>query len=196
LAELIGFLRLTISRALPCAPIVPMGEGGALAIQLKALAAGGLDKPMLSQRCRYALKALINLARNEGESRGVSTLAAEETIPRKFLETIMSDLRRGKLVESTRGKAGGYRLAKPADLITFGQVIRLIDGPLALLPCVSHNFYRRCEDCQDEASCALRRVMAAVRGEASEILDRTTLSDALAGRIAPDVSERMRAQIG
>jgi Rrf2 family protein len=150
---------------------------------------------MLSQRCRYALKALVNLARAKGESRGVSTIAAAETIPRKFLEAIMSDLRRGKLVESTRGKSGGYRLAKPADLITFGHVIRLIDGPLALLPCVSHNFYRRCGDCQDEATCALRRVMAAVRGEASEILDRTTLADVCAGATGPRGAEYVQAEL-
>jgi Rrf2 family protein len=91
----------------------------------------------------------------------------------------MSDLRRGDLVDSARGKLGGYRLAKPADLITFGQIIRLTDGPLALLPCVSHNFYRRCDDCPDETACVLRRVMAQVRSEVSEILDRTTLADIL-----------------
>jgi Rrf2 family protein len=134
---------------------------------------------MLSQRCRYALKALINLARADGAPRGVSVIAAEENIPRKFLEAIMSDLRRGELVDSARGKMGGYRLSKPADLITFGQIIRLTDGPLALLPCVSHNFYRRCDDCPDEAACVLRRIMAEVRSEVSEILDRTTLADVL-----------------
>ncbi|MGA0601006.1 RrF2 family transcriptional regulator [Caulobacter sp. KR2-114] len=134
---------------------------------------------MLSQRCRYALKAMINLARAEGASRGVSTIAAEENIPRKFLEAIMSDLRRGELVDSARGKMGGYRLARPADLITFGQVIRLIDGPLALLACASQNFYKRCDDCTDETACVLRRIMANVRNEVSEILDRTTLAGAL-----------------
>jgi Rrf2 family protein len=127
---------------------------------------------MLSQKCRYAMKALINLARADGAARGVSVIAAEENIPRKFLEAIMSDLRRGDLVDSVRGKMGGYRLAKPADLITFGQIIRLTDGPLALLPCASHNFYRRCDDCPDEAACVLR-------SEVSEILDRTTLADVL-----------------
>ena len=134
---------------------------------------------MLSQRCRYALKAMINLARAEGVSRQVSAIAAEESIPRKFLEAIMSDLRRGELVDSARGKTGGYRLARPSDLITFGQIIRLTDGPLALLPCASRNFYKRCDDCPDETACVLRRIMADVRNEVSEILDRTTLADAL-----------------
>jgi Rrf2 family protein len=96
----------------------------------------------------------------------------------------MSELRKAGLVESARGKTGGYRLARPADLITFGEVIRVTDGPLALVPCVSRNFYKRCDDCADEATCTLRRVMARVRNEVSEILDRTTLADALAGGAA------------
>ena len=147
---------------------------------------------MLSQRGRYALKALINLARGDGSARQVSAIAADERIPRKFLEGIMSELRKAQLVESARGKTGGYRLARPADVITFGQVIRVTDGPLALVPCVSQNFYRRCEDCADEAACALRRVMARVRSEVSEILDRTTLADALtAGAPATLLEDRM-----
>ncbi len=135
---------------------------------------------MLSQRGRYALKALLHLARHSGEPRQVSVIATDEQIPRKYLEAIMSDLRRAELVDSTRGWSGGYRLSRPADLITFGEVIRLTDGPLALLPCASRNFYKRCEDCVDEAACAIRRVMASVRNEVSEILDRTTIADAIA----------------
>jgi Rrf2 family protein len=135
---------------------------------------------MLSQRGRYALKALLHLARHGGEPRQVSVIATDEQIPRKYLEAIMSDLRRAELVDSTRGWSGGYTLARPADLITFGEVIRLTDGPLALLPCASRNFYKRCEDCVDEAACAIRRVMASVRNEVSEILDRTTIADAIA----------------
>ncbi|HEY3697378.1 Rrf2 family transcriptional regulator [Phenylobacterium sp.] len=134
---------------------------------------------MLSQRGRYALKALIHLARSDCASRQVSAIAADENIPRKFLEAIMSDLRRAGLVDSARGKTGGYRLARPADLITFGEIVRLTDGPLALIPCASRNFYKRCDDCPDETACVLRRIMATVRNEVSEILDRTTLADAL-----------------
>ena len=137
---------------------------------------------MLSQRGRYALKALLNLARRGPEHpQGVSVIAEQEQIPRKFLEAIMTELRKAQIVESTRGAAGGYRLSRPPDLITFGEVIRLTDGPLALLPCASRNFYRRCEDCVDETACALRQVMARVRNEVSVILDRTTLTDALRG---------------
>ncbi len=135
---------------------------------------------MLSQRGRYALKALLNLARSDGSPKDVGKISAEEKVPRKFLEAIMSDLRRARLVESTRGKFGGYRLARPADLITFGEVMRVTNGPLALISCASRAFYRRCDDCPDEAACILRRVMGSVRDEVSEILDRTTLANALA----------------
>ena len=137
---------------------------------------------MLSQRGRYALKALLNLARHSGGQRDVGAISAEENIPRKFLEAIMSDLRRAHLVESIRGKLGGYRLARPADLITFGEVMRATNGPLALISCASRAFYRRCDDCEDEATCILRRVMGQVRDEVSEILDRTTLASALTPR--------------
>jgi Rrf2 family protein len=136
---------------------------------------------MLSQRGRYALKAMIHLARNADGARQVSGISAEENIPRKFLEAIMSELRRAGLVDSARGKLGGYRLSRPANLITFGEIIRVTDGPLALIPCASRNFYRRCDDCPDEAACTLRRIIARVRNEVSEVLDRTTLADALAG---------------
>jgi Rrf2 family protein len=136
---------------------------------------------MLSQRGRYALKALLFLARREPDQLGVSAIAEAEQIPRKYLEAIMTELRKAGIVESARGWSGGYRLSRPADLITFGEVIRITDGPLALLPCASRNFYKRCEDCPDEGACALRQVMAKVRNEVSVILDRTTLADALAG---------------
>lgn len=137
---------------------------------------------MLSQRGRYALKAMLNLARDAKGPRQVSAICVEENLPRRFLEAIMSDLRKANLVEAMRGKWGGYRLARPADSITFGEIMRVTDGPLALLPCASRAFYRRCDDCADERTCELRRVMARVRNEVSDILDRTTLADALAGR--------------
>jgi Rrf2 family protein len=140
---------------------------------------------MLSQRGRYALKAMLNLTRNDPESRQVATISVEENIPRKFLEAIMTDLRRARLVVSTRGKTGGFRLARPADLITFAEVMRVTDGPLALIACASPNFYRRCDDCPDEAACVLRRVIGAVRNEVSEILDRTTLAQALVVGLDP-----------
>lgn len=134
---------------------------------------------MLSQRGRYALKALLNIARNDGAPRQVALIAEEEKIPRKFLEAIMSDLRRANLVRSTRGIMGGYQLARPADLITFAEVMRATDGPLSLLPCVSRNFYQKCDDCVDERTCSLRNLFSEVRDAVTGILDNRTLAQAL-----------------
>lgn len=138
---------------------------------------------MLSQRGRYALKAMLSIARADlaDRSKQVGAISTEENIPRKFLEVIMSEMRQAGLVSSRRGKHGGYRLTRSPGAITFGEIMRLTDGPLALLPCVSRKFYRRCADCPDEAACALHRVMAEVRQKVSEILDRTSLADAIAG---------------
>ncbi|WP_226015666.1 Rrf2 family transcriptional regulator [Novosphingobium sp. FKTRR1] len=135
---------------------------------------------MLSQRARYALKALLAIARGDGSPQQVSAIAEQESIPRKFLETIMSDLRRAGIVTSTRGNAGGYRLARPADLISFADILRATDGPIAMLPCVSRNFYERCEDCTSEARCALRKVFSEVRDAANTILENRTLASAIA----------------
>lgn len=134
---------------------------------------------MLSQRARYALKALLNIGRAGGKTRQVALISVEEQIPRKFLEAIMSDLRRAGLVRSVRGNMGGYQLARPADLITFAEVIRVTDGPLSMLPCVSRNFYQRCEDCRDETTCQMRALFAEVRDAVTSILDNRTLADAL-----------------
>jgi len=142
---------------------------------------------MLSQRARYALKALINIARAGAGPQQVSAIAEQETIPRKFLETIMSDLRRAALVTSTRGNAGGYRLARPADLITFADVLRATDGPISMLPCVSRNFYERCEDCSDEMTCALRRTFSEVRDAVNAVLEHHTLAAAIAAEVEPSL---------
>lgn len=106
-------------------------------------------------------------------------IAQEATVPRKFLELILTDLRQAGLVMSFRGKTGGFRLAKPPHLISFGDVIRIIEGPLALVPCVSRTAYRRCTDCKDEATCAIRRAMMVVRDDTARILDGTSLADAI-----------------
>lgn len=135
---------------------------------------------MLSQRGRYALKAVIHLARVAPQSRTVVAMAEAENIPRKFLEVVMGDLRKGGLVQSQVGKGGGYRLAQAPGAVTFGEVVRLTDGPLALIPCASQTAYAPCQDCRDEAACALRRVMLEVRAQVSAVLDHVTLADALA----------------
>jgi Rrf2 family protein len=135
---------------------------------------------MLSQKCKYALAALLALARApQDELLLVSDIAEAENLPRKFLEAILLDLNRNRLVRSRRGRGGGYALAKPAAEITFGQVVRIMDGPLAPLSCVSVNYYRACDDCRDEQACAIRRVMRRVRDAIAAELDGTTLADAL-----------------
>jgi Rrf2 family protein len=139
---------------------------------------------LLSQKCKYALQALLSLAREPTqELLLVSDIAERENLPKKFLEAILLELNRNGLVRSRRGRGGGYALAKPADLITFGQVVRIIDGPLAPLSCVSVNYYRRCDDCKDEQSCDIRKVMRRVRDAIATELDGTSLQDAISGRV-------------
>jgi Rrf2 family protein len=140
---------------------------------------------MISQKAKYALRALIALARAEpGEAIFIGDIAESQSIPKKFLEQILLDLKHHGLVVSRRGKAGGYALLKPASEITFGRVLRIIDGPIAPLPCLSIMAYRRCEDCGPEESCEVRRVFASVADATRAVLDKTTLADALANPLA------------
>lgn len=133
---------------------------------------------MLTQRSRYALRALIFIAQSETDLPvAISVIAADQKLPRKFLEIILLDLKHGGLVNSYRGKMGGYRLARPASEISFGEIIRLIEGPIALVPCVSVSAYQRCPDCFEEATCVIRKVMLIVREQTAAILDTTTLAD-------------------
>ncbi|MGD9739299.1 MAG: Rrf2 family transcriptional regulator [Bauldia sp.] len=137
---------------------------------------------MISQKAKYALRALVALARS-GDSLVISEIAEAQNIPRKFLEQILLDLKHDGLVHSRRGRLGGYALLKPATEITFGQVLRLIDGPIAPLPCLSRIAYRRCEDCQSEQDCEIRRVFSAVADSMRDVLDHATIADALLGKV-------------
>ncbi|MES2902904.1 MAG: Rrf2 family transcriptional regulator [Pseudomonadota bacterium] len=141
---------------------------------------------MLTQRSRYALRAMFFLAAQApgGPPVPMNRIAAAANVPRKFLELILADLREAGFLRSHRGKAGGYCLTRPAHLISLGEVIRVIEGPLALVPCVSRTAYRPCLDCKDEAACAIRRAMARVRDETARILDGTSLADATAEELA------------
>lgn len=135
---------------------------------------------MISQKAKYALRALVALAKAPpGASVFIGDIAEEQSIPKKFLEQILLDLKRHGLVVSRRGKAGGYALLRPADVISFGQVLRIVDGPIAPLPCLSKMAYRKCDDCQDEATCEVRKVFAQVADATRDVLDRTTVADAL-----------------
>ncbi len=140
---------------------------------------------MLTQRSRYGLRAMLLLAREPagGPPLPMSRIAAEGQVPRKFLEIILSELKAAGLVISTRGKQGGFHLSRPAHLISFGDIIRVIEGPLALVPCVSRTAYKKCKDCRDEASCEIRIAMMTVRDDTARILDGRSLADAVADNL-------------
>jgi Rrf2 family protein len=134
---------------------------------------------MMSRRCEYALRALVDLGLARGAGRDwvrVPEIAGREGIPGKFLEQILLRLRREGLVRSRRGRAGGYALAVPPRRIRVGAVVRLLDGPLAPLSCASHSSYAPCS-CPDEERCGLRLVMLDARNALASILDRRTLAD-------------------
>jgi Rrf2 family protein len=141
---------------------------------------------MLTNKAKYALRAMIDLAARSGEERQpmlIGDIAKRQDIPRRFLENILLELRNEGLVTSFRGKSGGYALARDAEEITFADIIRVIDGPLALAPCASRTAYERCDDCKDEAVCSLRHTLVRARDAVAGVLEQTTLADAaLAGR--------------
>jgi len=136
---------------------------------------------MLSQKARYALHALIVLAEHTGEQpMQIATIAEEARVPRKFLEQILVDLKKRGIVRSQRGRAGGYFIGRAPKDISFAEVIRTIDGPLALAPCVSVTAYHKCEDCVDEATCSIRKVLLAARDATADVLEQRNLAQAAA----------------
>src|SRR5271155_2080921 len=135
---------------------------------------------MLSKKSKYALKAMLVLAKEYGQGPVlISDLAQREGIPRKFLELILLELKNQGLLQSKKRKGGGYFLGREPRQISVGHVIRVLDGPIAPLPCVSKTAYMRCRECRDERSCGIRLVMKEVRDATSKILDSTTLADML-----------------
>jgi Rrf2 family protein len=149
---------------------------------------------MLSQKARYALRALYVLAaKPPGTTAMIAEIAEESRTPRKFLEQILLDLKKRGIVHSQRGKHGGYGLARAVDKITFAEIIRAIDGPLALSPCVSVTAYRRCDDCVDETTCVTRKVLLAVRDATAGILEHRTLAEALPAHPCATKRSRHRA---
>lgn len=134
---------------------------------------------MISQKTRYALRALLYLVeRGKGDPVQLGAIAETQQVPRKYLELIMLDLKKAGIVSSVRGPSGGYRLARDANDISFGEVIRTLDGPIALVPCASVNFYSKCGDCHDEETCAIRRVLSVVRDKTAAILEGMSLAEA------------------
>ena len=132
---------------------------------------------MLSKRSKYAIKALLALADHErGEPVRIADLAQEEQIPPKFLELILLGLKNQGILQSRKGKGGGYLLARdPAD-IYLGQIVRMFDGPLAPVPCASQTAYVACADCPNEAVCGVHLAMRAVRDATAKVLDGTSIA--------------------
>ena len=142
----------------------------------------------LSRRSEYGIRALVDLVRHDDEAPvALAALAGRNNLPPKFLEQIMSTLKHGGIVRTTLGARGGYAMAVDPTTVSVGRVIRLLDGALAPLPCVSLRYYERCS-CPDEATCALRDVMLDVRDAMLAILDEETLAELAAreGRASID----------
>ncbi|MEY8019519.1 Rrf2 family transcriptional regulator [Muriicola sp. SD30] len=135
---------------------------------------------MLSKKTKYGLKALTFLAKQDKkEPIPIADIAAQENISQKFLESILLTLRRTGYLGSKKGKGGGYYLIKDPSEIPMTTVMRVLEGPIAMVSCVSLNFYEQCEDCPDEQSCSVHKLMLKVRDSALEVYRNTTLADLL-----------------
>ena len=133
---------------------------------------------MLSKKTKYGLKALTYIARKESDDPVlISEIAKSENISQKFLESILLTLRKKGFLGSKKGKGGGYYLIKKPEEITMASVIRILEGPIAMLPCVSLNFYEKCGDCPDEDTCAVHGLMIEVRDNTLRVLEHKTLAD-------------------
>jgi Rrf2 family protein len=136
---------------------------------------------MLTRKGKYGLKAMIALAKEHGAGPVlIGDLAEQEAIPKKFLENILLALKHRGLVHSRKGPGGGYQLGRTPEQISVGDIVRALDGPLALVSCVSQTAYSPCEECVTEKDCAVRRIFQQVRDQTAKILDGTTLKSAAA----------------
>jgi Rrf2 family protein len=142
----------------------------------------------LTQKAKYALKSLIFLAKER--ARGpilISEISEREHIPKKFLESILLELKNHGLLQSKMGKGGGYYLNQDPNNIFFGHVIRIFDGALAPIPCTAKRYYKRCEECIDENTCEIRKVMFDVKAAILNVLDKTSITDTLNMNVMKDV---------
>ena len=132
---------------------------------------------MITKKSKYAIKALIYLAKKKStEPVLIEEISSEENIPKKFLEAILLELRKAGYLGSKKGKGGGYYLLKPADKITMAEVMRLFDGAIALVPCVAHKYYEACEECVDEITCPIREVFRVIREQTVATLKDNTFA--------------------
>jgi len=133
---------------------------------------------MISKKTKYALNALVYLAKNnDGGPILISRIAENERIPQKFLEAILLDLKRAGILGSKKGRGGGYYLLKSPDKVSVADVMRLFDGAIALLPCVTYRYYEKCEECKDESTCGIRDAFLELRNVSVKMLKGNTLSD-------------------
>ncbi|MBI1173607.1 Rrf2 family transcriptional regulator [bacterium] len=136
---------------------------------------------MITQKMKYALKALLTLsdeaARPEPEALTIEEIAKRSGAPKRFLEHILLEIRNAGIIASTRGRSGGYQLIKPPDQVSISELLRMIDGPIAPLPCLSRRAYQRCEDCSNEDTCRIRKVFAEVFWSYLVLIESLTLAD-------------------
>jgi Rrf2 family protein len=137
---------------------------------------------MISKKAKYALKALNKLALNYDSRKPllISDISASENIPKKFLEAILLELRNNGILQSIKGKGGGYLLRIPPSEVSLAKIIRIIDGPIAPVLCVSLHFYGKCEDCSSEENCKIRPIMEKVRDANLAVYENTTIADMIA----------------
>ena len=133
---------------------------------------------MLSKKCQYALHAMVYIAEHDPTKVvTIQEIAVKKNIPRKFLEIILSELKQGGMIGSRKGKTGGYYLERKANEISILEIVRLIDGAVAMLPCVSLNYYQSCGRCEDETTCKINKVFSVVRDQTLQVLTSNTLAD-------------------
>ncbi|MDO5655469.1 MAG: Rrf2 family transcriptional regulator [Flavobacteriaceae bacterium] len=133
---------------------------------------------MISKKAKYAINALVYLAKiPKNQPISVMTIAESQNIPLKFLENILAELKKAKIVDSKRGKYGGYFLNHRAEEIHMATIMRMFDGAIAILPCVTYRYYKKCEECEDEATCGIRQVAMEIRNETVKRLKNATLAD-------------------
>lgn len=135
---------------------------------------------MMTMKCKYALKALVQLAKYQGKGYlQTGVIAKGENIPKKFLEQILLQLKYERIVNSKQGNGGGYYLVKKPKDISVADVYRLFDGPIAPVPCISLNFYEKCDDCTSEKTCTIRHELIKIREGARVIMSKTTIQSFL-----------------
>lgn len=130
---------------------------------------------MLSKKCKYAIHALMHMARRPEEKYLIREISASCNIPKKFLESILLELKHAGILGSKAGKGGGYYLRRKPREINLAEVIRLFDGAIAAIPCATYKFYEPCKECQDEATCSIRHAFLEVRNATVQMLKKDTL---------------------